>query len=85
MSNDRHTQGERMSCGILPRDLAGQLRGCVVVAVSSEALGTFSWNQWEEAPIHGRIEGRRFCSMVKAGLYASPCANMGPWRAQTES
>ncbi|KAK1839306.1 hypothetical protein CCHR01_18076 [Colletotrichum chrysophilum] len=45
ISNDRCTQGGRMSCGILPRDQAGQLRGRVIVAICSEALGTFSWNE----------------------------------------
>ncbi|KAH9225076.1 hypothetical protein K456DRAFT_364331 [Colletotrichum gloeosporioides 23] len=45
MSNDRCTRGEQMSCGILPRDLAGDLQGRDVLAVSNEALGIFGWSQ----------------------------------------
>ncbi|KAK0368255.1 hypothetical protein CLIM01_14390 [Colletotrichum limetticola] len=42
MSSDRCTRGERMSCGILPRDLTGDLQGRNILTVSNEALCIFS-------------------------------------------
>ncbi|KAK1838704.1 hypothetical protein CCHR01_18672 [Colletotrichum chrysophilum] len=84
MSIDRYTRGERMSCGILPCDLAGDLQGRDGLRPTRHQASLVGIIRKKHRYMGG-VRGGGLAQWLKAGLHASPYADMGPLGAQIKT